>query len=410
MMRLSQKIKRGLLLIIFCWAAQSVLAQNTFKYAAPVPPVNTSGFYKIALHPDFISKSNADLSDIRLIDQRSHFVPYLNANNLPQPQREKFMVFPEVVVKSIADTSTAFVIESTTKAPVNQLWVKLKNTSVSRLVNLSGSDDLKRWFAIKEDIPLQEGELNGDGTYLQSLSFPASNYHYLKLLVNDKNKAPVKFLVAGIYTEQSLANLYFPIPPGKITRKDSDKVTYITIRLNDQYLVNKVSLVITAPKYYKRDVSVYRIDKHGYQSVSDAELNSNKENSLFIAAKTDRLELQIANGDNLPLSIDKVEVAQGEQCIVSYLEAGQSYTLLTGDPKANAPDYDLKFFTDSIHTTISKIGNDAVMKNAVYNIQPNRVKREYPAIIWAAIIIVLALLSLLTWKMINEVNNKKVDK
>ncbi|MFI5136923.1 MAG: hypothetical protein ACHQIM_03790 [Sphingobacteriales bacterium] len=410
MMRLSQKIKKGLLLIMVLGLIRSVSAQNTFKYAAPVHTVNTSGFYRIALHPDLVAKSNADLSDIRLIDQKSHFVPYLNANNLPQSPKEKFIVFPEVLVKSKADTSTAFVVESKVKAPVNMLWVKLKNTSVKRLVNLSGSDDLKQWFAIKEDIPLREGEINSDGTYLQSLSFPASDYHYLKLLVNDKNKAPVKFLEAGIYTEQSLANLYFPIRPGKIVRKDSNNVTFITMQLNDQYLINKVTLSVSAPKYYKRDVSIYKIDKQGYQSVGDTELNSNKDNSLFIAAKTDKLELQISNGDNLPLSIDSVKVAQAGQYIVSYLESGQSYWLLTGDVKASAPDYDLKFFTDSIHATIPEIGNDPLTKNAAYAIRPTQVKREYPGIIWAAIIVVLALLSLLTWKMIGEVNNKKVNK
>jgi len=226
-------------------------------------------------------------------------------------------------------------------------------------------------------------------------------------MVNDRNKTPVKFLMAGIYTEQSLANLYFPIPKPSIVKKDSNKVTYITIELNDNYLVNEVRLDITGPKYYKRDVSIYKIGKQGYQLVSDAELNSNKNNSLLIAAKTNMLELQIYNGDNLPLNIKKIEVSQADQYIVSYLESGQSYKLLTGDTKASAPDYDLKFFTDSIRGHLPEIVHEAVMKNAAYNIQPIKVKHEYLAIIWAAVIVVSLLLCLLTWKMINEVNNKK---
>jgi hypothetical protein len=44
-----------------------------------------------------------------------------------------------------------------------------------------GSDDLQQWFAIQEDIPLQEAVQNSEGTYMQLLSFPASSYRYLKI-------------------------------------------------------------------------------------------------------------------------------------------------------------------------------------------------------------------------------------
>jgi hypothetical protein len=407
MMRLSQKNKRGCLLFVLCGMIFSVSAQRTFKYEAAINKVDSTGFYKIGLSPVFIAKSNIDLSDIRLVDQKGHFVPYITADNLPQADEKTFVVFPQVLITSKADTGTTFVIESKEKVPVNRLWVKLKNTAVSRSVNLLGSDDLNRWFAIKEGIPLQEAELNSDGAYLQSLSFPASNYHYLKLLVNDKNKAAIKFLEAGIYTERSLANLYFPIPQAKFVKKDSNQVTNIIIELNDNYLVNELTLDITGPKYYKRDASIYQVDKQNHMLICNSELNSNRPSSIFLSVKTNRLELQIANGDNLPLNINKIEVSQADQYITSYLEAGQTYKLLTGDTKAEAPDYDLKFFTDSIHKHLPEIGHGFVKENSGYNIQSMTVKHEYPWIIWAALVVVLILLTLLTFKMMNAVNNKK---
>jgi len=238
---------------------------------------------------------------------------------------------------------------------------------------------------------------------LQALSFPASNYHYLKLLVNDKNKAPLKFLEAGVHTEQSVDSLYFPISGASFLKKDSNRITYVQILLNDNYLVNKIRLNITAPKYYKRDVSIYEITRRGLQLISNAEINSGGNGDLLIVAKTNRLELQIANGDNVPLEIKNIQLAQAQQYIVGYLEAGKAYKLLTGDFKATAPEYDLKFFADSINRNIPEIREGLLVNNPLYNVQPANVKKEYPALIWAAIIKALLLLLALTWKMAGEV-------
>lgn len=402
-MRLRKKSKTCVLILTFLGAMFSASAQKNFKYAAPIQKIDSTGFYKIGLSPTFVAKSTATLSDVRLTDSKGNYVPYINAENLPKTDHEQFVVFPEVQAKLKTDTGTTFIVESKEKLPVNRLWLKLKNTAVERTVNLSGSDDLGKWFAIDENVPLQKAVLNSDGTYLQSLSFPASNYRYLKLLVNDKNKAPIKFLEAGIYTEQSVADVYFPIPGAKITRADSNKASYITIALNDNYLVNQISLEIAAPKYYKRNISVYQADK---QLVTSAELNSNKPAIIFLSAKTNKLELQIENGDNLPLIIGDIKIAQADQFVVSYLQAGQTYQLLTGDAKVTTPDYDLKFFTDSIHDRIPGIVHGLVVNNTAFYTPLVVAKHDYSALLWIAIGAALLLLLLLTFKMLKEVNGK----
>lgn len=406
-MRLKRRNKTGLFFAGLFSIMSVASAQSNFKYAASIHKVDSSGFYKIGLQPQFIAKSNADLSDIRLIDQKGRFVPYVTADNLPQPENEKFIVFPQVFVALKNDTGTSFIIESKEKLPVNMLWIKLKNAAVKRTINLYGSDNLKRWFAIREDIPLEQAGPNNDGAYQQSLSFPASNYHYFKLLVNDKNKAPLNFLEAGIYAGQSVANLYFTIPAVQITTRNLKKTTIVTLKLNDNYLVNELNFEITAPKYYKRNVAIYQIDKQNRSLVSDAELTSGKSSALLFTSKTNTLELEIDNGDNLPLALKNIEVLQADQFIVSYLEAGQVYKLLTGDLKAIPPEYDLKFFTDSVRKHILEISHDKVEKNERYHIGTLAVKREYTLEIWAAIIVALLLLSILTLKMAKEVNKTK---
>ncbi|MEN0056038.1 MAG: DUF3999 family protein [Mucilaginibacter sp.] len=410
MMKLKQRVNKLTgLTALFCGLMLSASAQQNFKYQAALPKVDSTGFYRISLQPALVAKTKADLADIRIIDAKGNFVPYITAGSLPQKDQKSFAIFNSVDARLVTDTGTTFTVENKTGYTVDRLWIRLQNTAVQRKVNLAGSDDLKQWFAIQEDIPLQEAVQNSKGTYLQSLSFPASNYRYLKLLVNDKNKTPIKFLQAGIYTEYAAMQNYVAIGPIEQSRTDSNKTSYITLKLNDTYQVNKLHINITAPKYFKREVSVYQIVGKEKQLLADAELNSAKATDLLIAAKSNQLLLLINNGDNLPLNIKSVEAYQSDESVISYLDAKQSYRLLTGDQTAQAPEYDLKFFADSIHTNLSQISHGAIEKNTGYQTGSKKVGRDYTMFIWIAIIIAAALLLFLTLKMTKEVN-KKADK
>ena len=330
MMGLNTKIKFGIvfpLLLIAGFAS----AQKGFKYGTAVKKVDSNGFYRIDLQPALLAKSESNF-DLRLMDAHGNFIPYIPEDDVP-PHPQKFIVFPEAHEQSTADSGTVYIAENAQKIQVSTLWVKLNNTAVKRTVNLSGSDDLIKWYAIEEDIPLQEAVLNNDGSYLQSLSFPGSKYHYFKLAVNDKHKTPIKFLESGIYTWPPPASIYLPVLQTGMARKDSDKTTYITIQLKESYPVDLVRLTIAAPKYYKRTASVYWFSKGNWLLNGQSGINSTKPADVPTSGRTGKLQIQIDNGDNLPLDITKIEVFEQGRYIFSYLEAGKQYKLVTETPK-----------------------------------------------------------------------------
>ncbi len=398
-------LKLFLLYVLFFGSMFSASAQTGFKYQAVLDKVDSTGFYKINLGPALVGKSNDDLSDIRLADAKGNFVPYVTEGSLPGVEKLQFINFKSVAANSPTDTGTSFVVENTTKKPVSTLWVKLQNTAVSRTVNLSGSDDLKNWYAIEENVPLQQAVANSDGTYFQSLSFPASGYRYLKLLVNDKHKTPVKFLQAGNYFTQASHTFYWPVTSVSVSRKETHNTTTITLSLNGRYELDFLHLAVSAPKYFKRNVNVFTFDKSGRHWVINADLTSAKNGDIFLSASTNKLELQIDNGDNAPLTIDSIKVFQVNHYIVSYLEKGQQYKILTGDTSAKAPEYDLKFFTDSIRN-VKELNAGAVMKNAAYTVPVTKKQSDRTYLIWGAVIVALLALSLLTWKMVTELGKR----
>lgn len=404
--QMSLRKDRIALTALFCGLMLSASAQKTFKYGANLQKVDSTGFYRINLQPAFIAKAKGDMADIRIADAMGNFVPYIQAGSLPQKDQKSFVVFNTIDARLATDTGTTYIVENKTGLPLDRLWIKLQNTAVQRKVNLMGSDDLKQWFAIQENIPLQEAVQNSEGTYMQSLSFPASSYRYLKLLVDDKNKTPIKFLQAGVYTEYAATLAYTPIPGLRFTRADSNKTTFITIKLNDNYQVNKLHLNITAPKYFKRNVTIYQVINGYKEAILEAELNSIKNNDLLFAAKTTELQLQIGNGDNQPLVINGINVYQSNEYIISYLDGKQNYHLLAGDSTAQAPEYDLKFFADSIKANIPAINHQAIVKNIVASAEKPKAAKDYTALIWLAIIAAVGMLLLLTLKMVKEVGKK----
>jgi hypothetical protein len=406
-MKRSKKSKIGFLFVLFCFTAMAALAQDGFKYRAALPKVDSPGFYKISLQPTFVAKSEANLADLRLAGADGKFVAYVTAADVPIKSEQKFVVFPRVESSTQTDSGTTIIIENKSSEPLSRLWVKLKNTSVDRTMNISGGDDLKKWFAIEEGVALDQSGTSDKAEYFQELSFPASNYHYLKILVNDKKKTPVKFLEAGVYVSPSLKNVYQPISPVKITQTDSPKISYVTIQLTDKFQVNKIHLDIKGAKYYRRTISVYDAGKRIPELISEAEISSTASNDLYLSIKTNKIRFEIENGDNSPLIVTGATVYQTDQYIISYLEPGKQYYLLTGNAKTEAPNYDLKFFTDSLQSFIPAINHLEVSANPAYKqTVATKAKTEYTPFIWGAIIIALILLSLLTWKMIGEVNNK----
>jgi hypothetical protein len=408
-MRLNHRIKRAGTLLIVSLAAACVSAQGTFTYKALINKVAEDGFYKISLRPEVVAKSKADLPDIRITDLKGNAVPYITMGALPRMEKQKFIIFPQMARASAKDTGTTLIIENPLKRPVRTLWLKLNNTAVQRTVNLTGSDDLQQWYAIEENTPLRDAVADSLGASVQSLSFPACSYRYIKLLVNDRNKAPLKFLQAGVYLQNSsdTAGFNWPVPSPQITKKDSGNISYVTLVFAGNYQINSLHFNISAPKFYKRDVAVFEVNGQSREFMGSAELNSNKPLNIALSVKTSKLELQITNNDDLPLQIDSVTAYQADEYIVSYLEKGHSYQLLTGNSLAATPEYDLRFFADSIKNIQPiGIGPPVVISQATASAS----KSNYSVFIWIAIVVALVLLSLLTAKMVQEVSKKSGSK
>ncbi|WP_426667039.1 hypothetical protein ACPPVU_13515 [Mucilaginibacter sp. McL0603] len=405
-MRINRKVKPILLLLVtVSSAATSVWAQSTYKFKADLQKIDSSGVYKINLKPDQIAKCNEKLSDIRLLDGNRKFKAYVLSKNLFIDNTDQFIEFPEVNLNDNADS--IYIAENKNGISTNNLSLKLKNTDVERSVNLSGSQDLKKWYAIKEDIPLEKAGTGNESEYQQTLYFPTSNYQYLKIQVNGKNKTPVKIMRAGVYLSQLSREEFAFLPPAKFNVKDTNKVSHVYIHFDEPYTINQLRLIVSAPNYYERHISIYDVQNKNANLVRDATI-SFRGKVIYLSAKTKQLRIDISNGDDVPLTVQRIDAFQQNQYLISYLEAGHSYSILSGDSSANEPVYDLSFLKSKPYNRVPVINHLTVYKNPAYVIQRSVVKKNLTSLLWVAIVAVLILLSFLTWKMVKEINARQV--
>jgi len=387
-------------LAIIC--SSTALAQKAFKYGTELEKIPTPGFYKISLRPDVLSKTRPDLADVRIVDEDDRQVPFIFGSSLPAVNHVSLL--PQMDGPSVADTISSYIVGNKEGYSLNQLVLQLRNTDVKRTLNLSGSDDSKKWYAIKENMPLEPPASAGkNGTYEQLLNFPFSTYRYFRIDINGNRKLPVEIASIRLYEWRSVQPSYTQLPAATITQRDSDRVTYIILKFKNPYQINKLLLHLGGAKFYNREVSAFD-GKHD-QLFNDA-INSSKPAELKLSVKTDKIYLEINNHDNPPLKLTGVDGWQLDQTLISYLEGGKKYRLLFGDEKAVAPDYDLRFFTDTVaQQSVKTVNYSGVLANTLDQQKP--ASNSIPSwVLWAAIAAAAIILLTLTLKMTGEVNKR----
>ena len=402
-----KKGKHNFFLIVLLASFAGSNAQQGFLKSAAIDSVPAAGFYQLNLLPNLAAYLQPDMRDIRIVDNTGKQIPYLLKSDLPVFRENKFTALPMVSVKKEADQQTHIVIENTLHHALEQLLLIIKNTDAGRLVTLSGSDDNKSWFVIKENIYLDKLTSNNSGRFIKSLVFPLSNYHYFKIIISGKDVIPFNLVEAGVYEEIIQNGKYLPLPSPVIAQKDSiDKYSYISVQLNNSFFVDRLVIDVHGPKFYNRQAEIYSGSSNAPVFMEQFMMRSDRENIIQLAVKTNRLLLKIRNNDNPPLQVTNIHAFQLNRFLLAYIEKNKSCQLLFEDSTATAPDYDLEVFKDSISGNASLLQYGAIKKNTPAEKKLPLTGAGNKVFIWMAIGFAITILLLLTYKLTGEIKNK----
>lgn len=404
-----------LLLLGVCSMLSGVNGQPGFAWKAAIDPVPHNGFYRIALPPALLAKCYYEGTvpkDLRLFTEEGRGVTYVFQPDHVPLQDDNFENLP-LMATSIDDKSRlSVVVENTTGELRARLVLVIRNTDVCQQVTISGSDDNKQWFVIRDHISLNCHFKSTDGQFLQDIDIAPSRYRYFKITTGSKDQLPVNIRKVGVWKKQPVRMpVVQQLQATAIQQKDStDGISYISAVFPEPTLLDQLRIGITGTKFYKREFTM-RVRKNGsWQVLGPMMLQTGKEPVYPVGLVADTVLFEIYNQDNPPLKVDSIYAGMITRYLLAYLDSGTRYELQWGNPLAVLPRYDLDSFLDSIGTNIgTAILQPSVAKPALPAEEWRGRKKENRLFIWLALAAALLILLFLTFKMTRKVGTASGD-
>jgi len=404
-MKKNQLINTCLLVAVLFSSLQTNAQQ--FAYAAKIDEIKTSGFYKIPILPQVNAKLQLSSFDLRIVNEQNKQIAYIIEQEEATFKTQHFIDFPILKKEKEKDKQTHITIANVTKQSINDLLLITANMQAKRFVNISGSNNLNDWYIIKENIELENYFGNNQATFVQSIGLPTVNYAYFKITVLGEDILPVNIVQAGIYTQNYSQGKYTELPIPSFKQIDSsNKNSYIQISFTDAYVIDKLMVEVSGPKFFKRNLNLYAGNTINTSYPYSATINATTTQLSLAGLKSRDILLQINNDDNEPLKIQSIKAFQLQEYVLAYLESGHHYKLLFGDSLAEQPKYDLAAFKDSINKNLP-ILNIGAIESIEYKLTTSQTSNSNKNLLWIALFAVVLILLLFSYKMVQEIKRKK---
>ena len=403
--------------VIILFALTSILnglRADDFGFKTKLDSVPRNGYYKVALSPEIVSASKPDYSDIRIFDSRHNEIPYVLVLEQPATQRTGFKEYNVLENEYLPKQAiTRIVVHNASKNIISSLILIVRNSEVEKEITLKGSDNQQDWYIIKKNFPVATEASQGETSRTMILDFPKSNYQFFELTMNDKKKDPLQVIKVGYYDSEFAKGLYTETPAPVMKQADSVKVhkSYISIKFNQPYEISKLNFIVKGPELYLRNCIVGRYaavhNKLIFEEIGRFVLSSKSQPELeFSKIKTDGITIIIDNSDNPPLQLVSLKTFQLNKYLIANLKSNEIYHLFVGQTKLSAPEYDLKYFSDSLPASLTviktarliSIGKPSIHgKTTIFN----------STFLWAVIILIIALLAWFSIKLTRELGKEK---
>lgn len=411
-------MKKLIIILVSTLLSLPVFAQE-FKATGKLDAVGADGFYKVFLSPAEAVYLSGNLTNARILDSKKTEVPYLLVEESPIYLQELFKEYEIQSQKRTPGVSTVIRLHNREQTAINNISLLLKNAEAQKTANLTGSDDGKQWFAVRENFAFYPANNASSVSEVRAIEFPLTNYKYYQLTISDSTSAPLNILKAGYYDKSVTLGLFSAIPGSvSISTNTQQKRTNITLRFKKEQIIDKLELSMKGTTFFQRSgvVTVERVRKiknreERYMDHLESFITRSGQTSVitFTGLKSNNLTLSIENGDNPALSINEIKAYQLNRYLIAWLTKGESYKIGFKGKDVVAPSYDLEYFKDSIpsNAQVLKINDLQSIEEKTASDSPTLFTSK--TIIWVAIGAVIILLGFMSLKMVKETNTSEKD-
>lgn len=318
-------------------------------YEAPVKP-GGNGYQDIYLPPSVTCRLGSDAGNIRLHDSSGHELPYI-LNETKMVEEEASIVWMDRYEDDYwARWYSRSFFQNPKRLKLDRIALKIRNADVHQDFWLSGSDDMNRWYIIKEDYGYDANYDPNSTWNLLTIHFPPTDYKYYKVEIRHYWREPIQIMGAGYYAYAETQGRSQAVPDPVVTQREEGSQSIVDIQFDAPHYMDQLLFEIDGPEFYLRNAALQtKTSGGGYADVQRLQLNSKALNQLAFDHRRGRdWRLVIDNKDDKPIRIAGVQARQRQQYLTAKLDAKTTYKLMIGDEQLRAPEYDLAFFKNDL--------------------------------------------------------------
>ena len=341
-------------------ATTALLLSTVTAFAAVTPtewahrqnlPVAKPGLVRVDLPAATFDAAGPNQEDLRVVDPSGREVASL-LDDPPVPQAST--IRPTSFEVKLEANTTVITVTTGTTAALASVTLETPHPFFLRAARVEISDDDVHWITLDEGVPL----FRQWGAEKLEFSLGHRSAKFVRMVVNDRRAAALPFTGASLRLGAAAAPALVPVGARITSRDEFAGETVLTLALDGRHLPLAALELDTKEPLFTRRVTVtvrevrdavpgertvgtgtlYRVALDGAPAREQLEL------PLDFSPATREILVHIHNGDSPPLTLDGVRLKRWPVNLLFLAPAAGNYALLTGNPQARAPHYDLAGF------------------------------------------------------------------
>lgn len=304
------------------------------------------GLIKLALPDATLDLARADHADLRLLGPSGQELAFALVQPARVPARS---AAPRSYVVRQQSRSTIVEIETGASDPIDALAIAGPRGPVVKAARLEASADGAAWWPVAEGLQFTTGPAGS-----ARLPLPHLVAAHLRLTLDDERTLPVPVTGATLVLAAREPETE-PVPARLTRREEFAGETLLAVNLGAAHLPLTEIVIETDDPIFSRPVTITQrvvqrsnaIDQllaRGtiFRSADDpARRVENLRVAVDGITAAREIQVKITNGNSPPLHIRSVAVRRAPTCVVFQTAEAGRHWLLTGQPEAGAPAYDL---------------------------------------------------------------------
>jgi hypothetical protein len=359
--------------------------------------------------------------DLRVVDSGGAPVPHAIRCQPTQPQTTSIARAVRMINKTYAENRARATLDFGTRLVRNRLEIRLSGRDYLRRATIEGSNDNATWETLAGDLPLLNVEKGAELYRVNTVQFPENDFRYLRLTVEDPESdgQPDIVSVSAFYERITVMPRWIEAPVVSQAIVQDGKSTVVSLDLGFKNMplysvvVNATDTTFQRPyriegrntvthKVYRTAEEEWRAEEvqTPWYFVSGGTLERRLSEGKVLEAKTAVLDsadyrylrLIINNGDDVPLSIGRIQVFRRSCALVISAQQGALYTVYGGKADSFAPEFDFARTLDDVDVSQLPALTMRDLKGLEPDALPIPWSERYRWVLTGAVAIVVALM------------------